>query len=103
MLTRKVFTAAVAFFALTAQAHAGSDPFLKERQGRLSHDMNMKALGAGAGGARVPGVRAASLRGGQQGMVTAVVELERGADAAGVRSRVLAAGGRVLVGIDHLL
>lgn len=98
MLTRKLFPALVAFLALTGTTHAGSDPFLKERQGRLSHEMNMRALVAG--GARVPGGRA--LRGADR-PVTAVIELERGADPAAVRARVKAAGGQVLVGIDHLL
>jgi subtilisin family serine protease len=100
MLTRRVFQAVLASFVLAATAEAGGDPFLKERQGRLSHELNLKALAAG--GTRVPGVRATSLRG-SQGLVTAVIELEKGADASGVRASVVAAGGRVLVGIDHLL
>ena len=98
MLIRSVIGAVLASLALASTSEAGGDPFLKERQGRLSHELSMRALGAG--GAHVPGVR--GLRAGQ-GLVTAVIELESGADAAAVRSRVAAAGGRVLVGIDHLL
>jgi subtilisin family serine protease len=98
MLTRKLFAVLLGFLALTGTAHAGADPFFKERQGRLSHELNMRALLAG--GARVPGARA--VRGADR-PVTAVIELERGADAGAVRARVKAAGGRVLVGIDHLL
>ena len=100
MLTRKVLTAVLGFLALTVPVRAGNDPFLKERQGRLSHELNMRALGAA--GTRVPGMRGSSLRGGQN-LVTAVIELERSADAGAVRAQVAAAGGRVLVGIDHLL
>src|SRR5687767_15776365 len=99
MLTRFAFPAALALFALTAPAGAAGDPFLKERQGRLSHEMSLRALAQG--GAAVPGARALSR--GAQGPVTAVIELEPGADAGPVRARVAAAGGRVLVGIDHLL
>jgi subtilisin family serine protease len=96
MLTRRLIPALLTLLALAAPVHAGHDPFLKERQGRLSHEMNLQALAAT--GARVPG-----LRGPVRGLVTAVVELERGADSRAVRSQVAAAGGRVLVGIDHLL
>ena len=100
MLTRIAFPAILAVVALAAPAGAAGDPFLKERQGRLSHEMSLRALAPG-GGAAVPGSRAMSR--GAQGPVTAVIELEPGADAGPVRARVAAAGGRVLVGIDHLL
>jgi subtilisin family serine protease len=99
MLTRIAFPALLVLFALRAPAGASGDPFLKERQGRLSHEMSLRALARG--GAAVPGARALSR--GAEGPVTAVIELEPGADAAPVRARVAAAGGRVLVGIDHLL
>src|SRR5262245_5330524 len=99
MLTRRLFPALLAVLALNAPVLAGSDPFLKERQGRLSHEMNMRSMMAG--GAHVPGVR--GLGGKAAGPVTAVIELEKGADSRAVRARVAAAGGRVLVGIDHLL
>jgi subtilisin family serine protease len=99
MLTRIAFPAVLALFVLTAPAGASGDPFLKERQGRLSHEMSLRALAQG--GAAVPGSRALSR--GTGGAVTAVIELEPGADAGPVRARVAAAGGRVLVGIDHLL
>lgn len=98
MLTRKVFPALLVFLTWTGTAHAGSDPFLKERQGRLSHELNMRAMVAG--GARVPGMRGVR---GPDRPVTAVIELERGVDSRAVRARVSAAGGRVLVEIDHLL
>lgn len=97
---RATCLALIALSVLAAQAQAGGDPFLKERQGRLSHEMNLRALAAG--GTRLPGSRTLG-QGPAQGPVTAVIELERGADAAAVRARVAAAGGRVLVGIDHLL
>lgn len=97
---RSAFPAVLAAFALTASAQAGRDPFLKQQQGRLSHQMNQRALAET--GTRVPGSRTASLPGGQ-GRVTAVIELEKGADAGAVRAQVAAAGGQVLVGIDHLL
>ncbi len=97
---RSAFSAVLAVFALTASAQAARDPFLKEQQGRLSHQMNLRALAET--GTRVPGSRTASLPG-SQGRVTAVIELEPRADAGAVRARVAAAGGRVLVGIDHLL
>jgi hypothetical protein len=100
MSTRKVLPAFLVVLALAATSQAGGDPFLKERQGRLSHELNMRALVAA--GTRVPGVRATGLRG-APGPVTAVIELEQGADAGAVRARVAAVGGRVLVGIDHLL
>lgn len=96
MLTRTVFPAVLAMFVTGVTAQAAGDPFLKDRQGRLSHEMNLLA------GSRAPGSRTASLRAGQ-GPVTAVIELLPGADAGAVRAQVAAAGGRVLVGIDHLL
>jgi subtilisin family serine protease len=101
MVTRRVFTAVLATLALAATAQAGGDPFQKAQQGRLSYDLSQKVLAAG--GTRLPGVRSASLRGGQQALVTAVIEMERGADQKAVRASVASAGGRVLVGIDHLL
>jgi subtilisin family serine protease len=82
-------------------AQAGGDPFMKERQGRLSHEMNMRALAA-ENGARVPGARAQG-RGFRAGLVTAVIEIEPNADVAAIKGRVAAAGGRVMVGIDHLI
>jgi subtilisin family serine protease len=100
MLTRIVFPAFLAVVALTGPARAASDPFFKDRQGRLSHELSVRALTAE--GASVPGLRTLG-RGVGAGPVTAVIELERGADAGPARARVAAAGGRVLVGIDHLL
>jgi subtilisin family serine protease len=99
MLTRIAFAAVLALVAVTAPAGAAGDPFQKERQGRLSHEMSLRAVAQG--GAAVPGSRAIGR--GAEGPVTAVIELEPGADAGPVRARVAAAGGRVLVGIDHLL
>jgi subtilisin family serine protease len=95
-----MFLPVLALLALTATSQAANDPFLKERQGRLSYELSLRALAAG--GVRVPGVRASSVKG-TQAPVTAVIELERGADSRSVRASVAAAGGRVLVGIDHLL
>lgn len=100
MLTRRVFPAVLVVLVLAATSEAGGDPFHKEQQGRLSHELNQRALGQG--GTRIPGLRASSSRAGQ-GAVTAVIELEPGADVGAVRTRVAAAGGRVLLGIDHLL
>jgi len=82
--------------ALAGWAHAGGDPLLKQRQGRLSYELGLKAL------ADEGGVSAAS-RGRAAGPVTAVIELERGADVGAVRASVAAAGGRVLVAVDHLM
>jgi subtilisin family serine protease len=98
--TRAVFSAVLVVLALTGPAHAGSDPFLKERQGRLSHELNSRALAES--GTRIPGSRTTSRRAGQD-QVTAVIELEPSADAGVVRAQVVAAGGRVVVGIDRLL
>jgi subtilisin family serine protease len=98
---RRAFWSTLALLLVAVPGDAGSDPFLKERQGRLSHEMNVRALAA-ENGARVPGARAQG-RGGRSGLVTAVLELESGADAAAVKARVVAAGGRVMVGIDHLI
>jgi subtilisin family serine protease len=100
MSTRQVLPAVLALATVAATAQAAGDPFQKDRQGRLSHELAQKALPAGAAGA--PGFRTLG-RGAAPGPVTAVVELEPGADAGPVRARVTAAGGRVLVGIDHLL
>ncbi|MET0553213.1 MAG: S8 family serine peptidase, partial [Vicinamibacteria bacterium] len=99
MLTRNVFPAVLGLLVLTVPAGAAGDPFQKERQGRLSHELSARAQGIA--GASVPGFRA--LGRGAAGPVTAVIELEPGADAGPVRARVASAGGRVLVGIDHLL
>src|SRR5689334_7254016 len=98
---RSAFWSVLTVAAVAVPAQAGGDPFMKERQGRLSHEMNMRALAAENGG-RLPGARAQG-RGGRTGLVTAVLELESGADAAAVKARVVAAGGRVMVGIDHLV
>jgi subtilisin family serine protease len=91
-----------AILARATGAAAADDPFLKSRQGRLSHDMNVLALAAE--GERVPGVRAAGLgRPSAAGMVTAVVEMEHASDAAALTARVESLGGRVVKAVDHLL
>jgi subtilisin family serine protease len=98
---RTVLGAAVLAFATTGAAQA-DDPFLKTRQGRLSHEMNVRALAAE--GERVPGVRAAGAgRTPATGAVTAVVELRSAADAAAVTARVQSLGGHVVKAVDHLL
>lgn len=99
MLTRSLFPAILGLLALTVPAGAAGDPFRKDRQGRLSHELAARA--EGVQGAAMPGRR--TLSRGAAAPVIAVVELEPGADAAPVRARVAAAGGRVLVAIDHLV
>src|SRR5690349_17494573 len=87
-----------ASLAAAEWAHAGHDPFLKQQQGRLSHEMNVRSLAA-EGDVRAASVRATNVR--SAGPVTAVIELERGADRNAVSAEVSAAGGRVLVAVDH--
>jgi subtilisin family serine protease len=100
-MRRRVPVLVAAALALTSWAQAGNDPFHKQRQGRLSHELNVQALAEE--GASVPGVSAASRRGRPAGPVTAVIELERGADGGAARASVAAAGGRVLMAVDHLI
>jgi subtilisin family serine protease len=97
---RRLVPALVAFSALAGSVQAQDDPFRKHGQGRLTHELNLRALAAE--GALPPGVRAAD-RDAASRPVIAVVELLPGEDGAAVRARAAALGGQELLGIDHLL
>jgi subtilisin family serine protease len=93
-------SAVLLVIGVAGAAQAEQDPFQKNRQGRLSDALNVRALTAEHGG-RAPGLRASSATASDN--VVAVVEMQSASDRAAVAAELAARGGRVLAAVDHLM